>query len=80
MPKHLTCTSLLLSPTDYVEINALYVFACFFSVQFCVHSDKKELIQVLADDIHRGADYCSVLYRLCDIIGQGTYDRTYLEA
>ena len=40
-------------------------------MQFCVHSDKQELIQMLTHDIHQGADNGAVLYKLSEAIAQG---------
>lgn len=39
--------------------------------QFCVHTDKKELINALTKDLHAGADYSAVVYQLGAATAQG---------
>ena len=41
-------------------------------MQFCVHSDKQQLIRLLTDKIYQGTDYNTVLYQLCEAVAQGT--------
>ncbi len=42
-------------------------------MQFCVHSDKQELIQSLTENLRCGADYSAVLYQVAEAIAQGKY-------
>lgn len=43
------------------------------SLQFCVHSDKQELIRMLTGELCDGMDQASVLLQLSEIIADGMY-------
>lgn len=40
-------------------------------LQFCVHSDKHELMQSLTEDVLQGVNFEAILNQLCEAIGQG---------
>ena len=43
----------------------------FIRTQFCVHSDKQELIRNLTESIHDGVPFISVLLQLSKSISDG---------
>ena len=46
--------------------------ATFITIlQFCVHSDKHELMQSLTEDVLQGVNFEAILNQLCEAIGQG---------
>ena len=47
-----------------------YLFI-FLSVQFCVHSDKKKMLEELTNDIHQSPNKQKVLMELANCIASG---------
>lgn len=46
-------------------------------LQFCVHSDKHELMQSLTEDVLQGVNFEAILNQLCEAIGQGKQTSMY---
>ena len=58
---------ILTSSCSKVKFN-LFIF---LSVQFCVHSDKKKMLEELTNDIHQSPNKQKVLMELANCIASG---------